>query len=52
MAGTIAGYSYAWGIISGPFLGTFLGELLAGNNSMHALRADLGALMGFIMGLF
>jgi uncharacterized protein len=39
-----------WGIIIGPFLGAFLGEVLANNNSDKALRAAFGSFIGFLFG--
>ncbi|RUA31234.1 MAG: DUF456 domain-containing protein [Bacteroidetes bacterium] len=39
-----------WGIIVGPFLGAFTGELIGGQNKENALRAGFGAFIGFIAG--
>jgi len=39
-----------WGILIGPFIGTFLGELVAGNKTHTALKAGLGAFLGFLFG--
>ena len=40
------------GIIAGPFLGAYTGELLHDNNQKKALKASLGALVGFLGGVF
>ena len=49
--GLIAGF---WmgplGIIIGPFVGAFIGEMIASNNSEHALRAAWGSFVGFLFG--
>jgi len=39
-----------WGIIAGPFLGAFVGEMIASNQSDQALRAALGSFIGFLFG--
>lgn len=38
------------GIILGPFVGAFLGELLASGRSFHSLRVGFGSLVGFFGG--
>ncbi len=38
------------GIIVGPFLGAFIGELIARNNSENALKAAWGSFVGFLFG--
>jgi hypothetical protein len=38
------------GIILGPFLGAFIGEMIARNNSEHALKAAWGSFVGFLFG--
>lgn len=38
------------GIIAGPFVGAFVGELVGNSNSDHALRAAFGSFVGFVMG--
>lgn len=39
------------GIILGPFLGAFLGELTGGKETMAALKAGMGSFIGFITGV-
>ena len=39
-----------WGIILGPFLGALVGELIARRQPGQALKAALGALIGFLAG--
>lgn len=41
-----------WGVIVGPFVGAFLGELLARQNSANALKAAMGSFFGFLTGSF
>lgn len=38
------------GLIAGPFLGAFLGELLGNAQSDHAFRAAVGSFVGFLFG--
>ncbi len=38
------------GIILGPFLGAFAGELLGGKNNNEAFKAGLGSFIGFLTG--
>jgi uncharacterized protein len=38
------------GMLLGPFLGAFIGEMMAANNSEKALKAAFGSFMGFIAG--
>ncbi len=47
--GLIAGFWFGpIGIIAGPFIGAFVGELLANNESDRALKAALGSFIGFM----
>ena len=39
------------GIILGPFIGAFGGELLGGKNTREAFRAGLGSFIGFLTGV-
>jgi len=39
-----------WGIILGPFIGAFLGELIARRPAHIAIKSAFGALIGFIAG--
>ena len=41
-----------WGVIIGPFLGAFAGEMIAGQDSRKSLRAAWGAFVGFLLGSF
>lgn len=51
-AGTVIGLFFApWGIIAGPFVGAFLGELIHDpKDQRRALRAAWGSFAGFMMG--
>ena len=50
--GLIIGMFFSpWGIILGPFLGAFVGELMAGNSGEHSLKAAFGAFIGFLFGV-
>jgi len=49
--GLIAGLWFGpLGIIIGPFVGAFVGELLANQDSQLAFRSALGSFMGFLVG--
>jgi uncharacterized protein YqgC (DUF456 family) len=39
-----------WGIIAGPFIGAFVGEMIASKQSDLALRAAIGSFIGFLFG--
>lgn len=41
-----------WGIITGPFVGAFIGEMIAQDNSKISFKAALGSFVGFLMGSF
>lgn len=41
-----------WGVVIGPFLGAFVGELLAGQDSRKSFRAAMGSFVGFLLGSF
>ena len=49
--GLIAGLWFGpLGIIVGPFVGAFIGEILANNDSATALRSAFGSFIGFLFG--
>jgi len=56
IAGTFVGFIVGiftlgiWGIILGPFIGAFLGELIARRPTGQAFKSASGALLGFIAG--
>jgi uncharacterized protein len=41
-----------WGVIIGPFVGAFAGEMIAGQNSRKSFKAALGSFVGFLLGSF
>jgi len=51
IAGTIIGLFFLpWGIILGPFIGAVVGEILGGRDLLHAIKAGVGSLLGFLFG--
>lgn len=50
LLGIILGPFGLIGILGGPFIGAFIGELSTGRNSDSALRAALGSFAGFVAG--
>lgn len=52
LIGTILGLFFLpWGIIVGPFLGAFVGELLKKRTTGQALKSGLGSVIGFLVGI-
>lgn len=53
LIGTVAGLFIfpPWGILFGPFTGAVIGELLGGKKSADALKAGIGAFIGFLFSL-
>lgn len=51
MAGLIAGLFFfpPWGLIIGPFIGAFIGELMEGSSKGKALKVALMSFVGFIL---
>ena len=54
IAGAILGFLFfpPLGLIIGPFVGAYLGELIAGKQSRLALRSAFGSFLGFLAGTF
>lgn len=51
MAGTILGLFFMpWGVVLGPFIGAVAGEFLGGRDLLHAIKAGIGSLLGFLFG--
>ncbi len=51
LIGTVVGLFFMpWGIVAGPFLGAFAGELLGGRETAQAFRSGIGSLLGFVFG--
>ena len=51
--GTLVGLFFApLGLLLGPYLGAFVGELIAGKAVSAAVRGGFGALLGFLSGVF
>jgi len=51
IVGLIAGLIFPpWGILIGPFLGAYIGELIGGKHNNDALKAGFGAFIGFVAG--
>lgn len=51
VVGTLLGIFFfpPWGILFGPFIGAFVGELMGGKGSSEAFRAGFGAFTGFLL---
>ena len=51
MAGLIAGLFFfpPWGLIIGPFVGAFIGELMEGSSKGKALKVALMSFVGFLL---
>lgn len=51
LIGTVVGLFFMpWGIIAGPFMGAFIGELMGGRETTAALKSGFGSLLGFLLG--
>ena len=51
MAGLVAGLFFfpPWGLIIGPFVGAFIGELMESNSKGKAFRVALMSFLGFVL---
>jgi len=50
--GTLAGvFFFPLGLLLGPFLGAFLGELISGRKTLQAAKGGMGAFLGFLSGV-
>ena len=51
MAGLVAGLFFfpPWGLIVGPFVGAFIGELMEGSSKGKALKVALMSFVGFLL---
>ena len=53
VGGAIVGvFFFPWGLVAGPFLGAVAGELVAGRRLGAATKSGIGALLGFLCGVF
>lgn len=52
MLGIILGPFGLFGILGGPFVGAWIGERYAGQDSDKAMRAAVGSFIGFLAGTF
>ena len=51
LIGTVVGLFFMpWGIMAGPFMGAFIGELMGGRETAAALKSGFGSLLGFLLG--
>lgn len=50
--GIVLGPLGLFGIIFGPFVGAFIGEMIAGKKQNDSFRAALGSFIGFLTGTF
>lgn len=52
LAGTLIGVFLfpPWGILIGPFAGALIGELISGQEFHKAIKAGMGAFLGFLFG--
>jgi uncharacterized protein YqgC (DUF456 family) len=49
--GLFAGFFFGpMGVVLGPFVGAFIGEMIASKDSTVAMKAAIGAFMGFVFG--